>query len=89
MTSTTLGAFVGGGIAGCGAVTFSHPFETVKIRLQLQGELQAKGVAPKRYNGVLHGMGQVIKYEGVRGLFRGLTCAVSRSSISRAAPIGS
>lgn len=77
--STTLGAFTAGGIAGCGAVTFSHSFETVKIRLQLQGELQAKGSAPKSYNGVLHGMGQIVRNEGVRGLFRGLNCAVCYS----------
>jgi hypothetical protein len=25
-------AFIGGGIAACGAVTATHPFETVKIR---------------------------------------------------------
>ncbi|CRK48188.1 hypothetical protein BN1723_001445, partial [Verticillium longisporum] len=30
--STTLGAFLAGGIAACGAVTATHPFETVKIR---------------------------------------------------------
>ncbi|KAI2471417.1 hypothetical protein F4781DRAFT_429310 [Annulohypoxylon bovei var. microspora] len=30
--STTAGAFVAGGIAACGAVTATHPFETVKIR---------------------------------------------------------
>jgi solute carrier family 25 protein 34/35 len=30
--STTIGAFVAGGIAACGAVTATNPFETVKIR---------------------------------------------------------
>jgi solute carrier family 25 protein 34/35 len=30
--ATTIGAFIAGGIAACGAVTATHPFETVKIR---------------------------------------------------------
>ena len=29
---STTSAFLGGGIAACGAVTATHPFETVKIR---------------------------------------------------------
>lgn len=29
-----LSAFIAGGIAACGAVTATHPFETVKIRYQ-------------------------------------------------------
>lgn len=30
--STTLGGFLAGGIAACGAVTVTHGFETVKTR---------------------------------------------------------
>ena len=73
--STTTGSFIAGGLAACGAVTASHPFETIKIRLQLQGELQSKDVAVKKYKGVLHGVSVVAKNEGVRGLYRGLGCA--------------
>ncbi|EKG16398.1 Mitochondrial substrate/solute carrier [Macrophomina phaseolina MS6] len=73
--STTLGSFIAGGIAACGAVTVTHSFETVKIRLQLQGELQAKKDAPKLYRGVLHGVATILKNEGPKGLFRGLSCA--------------
>lgn len=69
-------AFTAGGIAACGAVTVTHSFETVKIRLQLQGELQAKGEAPRLYKGVFHGIGVILKNEGPRGLLRGLSCAV-------------
>jgi solute carrier family 25 protein 34/35 len=74
--STTLGSFIAGGIAACGAVTVTHSFETVKIRLQLQGELQAKKDAPRLYRGVLHGVGVIYKNEGMKGLLRGLNCAV-------------
>lgn len=73
--STTTGSFIAGGIAACGAVTASHPFETIKIRLQLQGELQSKDIAVKKYKGVLHGVSVVAKNEGVRGLYRGIGCA--------------
>ncbi|KAI9790739.1 MAG: Mitochondrial oxaloacetate carrier protein [Peltula sp. TS41687] len=73
--STTLGAFIAGGIAACGAVTVTHGFETVKIRLQLQGELQSKAEAPRLYKGVFQGVGVILKNEGVKGLFRGIGCA--------------
>ncbi|KIW11982.1 hypothetical protein PV08_09256 [Exophiala spinifera] len=73
--STTTGAFIAGGIAACGAVTATHPFETVKIRLQLQGELQSKDLAVKKYKGVFHGVGVIVKNEGIRGIYRGIGCA--------------
>ncbi|MCJ1366698.1 Mitochondrial oxaloacetate carrier protein [Acarospora aff. strigata] len=73
--STTLGAFIAGGIAACGAVTVTHPFETVKIRLQLQGELQSKQVAPRKYKGVFHGVSVILRNEGAKGLFRGIGVA--------------
>lgn len=56
-------------------MTVTHPFETVKIRLQLQGELQAKDVAVRKYKGVIHGVSVIAKNEGSRGLFRGIGSA--------------
>ncbi|KAI5367790.1 Putative mitochondrial carrier UCP, mitochondrial carrier domain superfamily [Septoria linicola] len=73
--STTIGSFIAGGIAACGAVTVTHSFETIKIRLQLQGELQSKNDAPRLYKGVLHGVKVVYTNEGLKGLLRGLNCA--------------
>ncbi|KAF2273156.1 mitochondrial carrier [Westerdykella ornata] len=73
--STTTGSFIAGGIAACGAVTVTHGFETVKIRLQLQGELQSKKEAVRLYKGVFHGVGVIVKNEGLKGLLRGLGCA--------------
>ncbi|KAK3989483.1 mitochondrial carrier domain-containing protein [Cladorrhinum sp. PSN332] len=73
--STTVGAFIAGGIAACGAVTATHPFETVKIRMQLQGELQTKGRQPHHYRGPIHGVFTILKNEGVGGLYRGIGCA--------------
>lgn len=73
--ATTTGAFIAGGIAACGAVTATHPFETVKIRLQLQGELQTADVAVKKYRGVLHGVSVIVKNEGLKGIYRGIGSA--------------
>jgi solute carrier family 25 protein 34/35 len=68
-------AFIAGGIAACGAVTATHPFETVKIRMQLQGELQSKGHQPQHYRGPFHGVSVIVRNEGIRGIYRGLGCA--------------
>lgn len=73
--STTAGAFIAGGIAACGAVTATHPFETVKIRMQLQGELQDKGHQPHHYRGPFHGVSVIVRNEGLRGIYRGLGTA--------------
>ncbi|KAG7290244.1 hypothetical protein NEMBOFW57_000242 [Staphylotrichum longicolle] len=73
--STTVGAFIAGGIAACGAVTATHPFETVKIRMQLQGELQDKGHQPHHYRGPIHGVSVIVRNEGIRGIYRGIGCA--------------
>lgn len=70
--ATTLGAFVAGGIAACGAVTMTHPFETVKIRMQLQGELLKKNSQPHIYNGPFHGIKVIIRNEGLRGIYSGI-----------------
>ncbi|KAA8652579.1 hypothetical protein EYZ11_002364 [Aspergillus tanneri] len=73
--ATTTGAFIAGGIAACGAVTVTHSFETVKIRLQLQGELQSKTDAVKKYKGVTHAVKVILQNEGPQGLFRGIGVA--------------
>jgi len=64
-----------GSIASCSAVSFSNPFEVVKIRMQLQGELQRQGVYVKSYNGLFHGMYMIGKNEGIRGVQKGLLLA--------------
>lgn len=56
-------------------MTATHPFETVKIRMQLQGELQDKGHQPHHYRGPIHGVSVIVKNEGIRGIYRGIGCA--------------
>jgi len=53
--------------------------ETLKTRLQLQGELQRTSPnTPKVYNGLTDVFVKTWKNEGIRGLQRGLGPAVSR-----------
>jgi solute carrier family 25, member 34/35 len=43
--------------------------------MQLQGELQLKGNQPLHYRGPIHGVGVIVKHEGIRGIYRGIGCA--------------
>ncbi|KAJ3020345.1 Mitochondrial oxaloacetate carrier protein [Thoreauomyces humboldtii] len=76
--------FTIGALAACGAVTFTNPWEVVKTRLQLQGELEkriargdvAAGVGkPKPYPNAIAAFGTIFRNEGVRGIQRGLAPA--------------
>jgi len=47
-------------------VLVGHPFDTMKVRLQIEGK-------NGRFTGVMHCIGQTFKKEGVRGFYKGLT----------------
>ncbi|KAJ1944411.1 Mitochondrial oxaloacetate carrier protein, partial [Linderina macrospora] len=65
--------WLAGSLASCGAVTFTNPFEVVKTRLQLQGELAKSAPnTPKAYTNVAQAFWTIGKHEGVRGLQKGL-----------------
>ncbi|XP_050310180.1 solute carrier family 25 member 35-like [Anthonomus grandis grandis] len=68
--------FVCGGLAASGASIFSNPFDVLKTRMQLQGELQAKGEHAVHYKNVFHGAYVVAKNEGLAGLQKGLGVAM-------------
>lgn len=70
---STAGGFIAGGIAACGAVTFTNPIELVKTRMQLQGELSSS--TKKIYKNPFQALITIYKNEGVRGLQKGLVCA--------------
>ncbi|KAK9458790.1 mitochondrial carrier domain-containing protein [Lipomyces oligophaga] len=69
------GGFAAGALAACGAVTVTNPIEIVKTRLQLQGELAARGQAQKVYTGLFQALKVILQNEGIRGWQRGLGCA--------------
>jgi solute carrier family 25 protein 34/35 len=48
---------------------------TLLSSMQLQGELQEKGLQPRLYKGPLHGVSVIIRNEGIRGIYRGIGAA--------------
>jgi solute carrier family 25 protein 34/35 len=64
--------FLLGGLAACGAVTFTNPWEVVKTRLQLQGELMRSAQVKRVYFGVGDAFIKIATKEGLAGLQRGL-----------------
>lgn len=71
---STFGGFLAGGLAACGAVTFTNPIELIKTRMQLQGELSKNSNAPKLYKNPFQAFSLIYKNEGIRGLQQGLAC---------------
>lgn len=59
-----------GAFSTMSATVFTNPFEVVKIRLQLQGELQANHT--KHYHGILSSFYKIIKNEGILAIQKGL-----------------
>jgi solute carrier family 25 protein 34/35 len=43
--------------------------------MQLQGELQEKGLQPRMYRGPIHGVSVIVRNEGLRGIYRGIGAA--------------
>jgi len=68
--------FVLGGLASVGATVFTNPIEVIKTRIQLQGELAARGSYVKPYKGILHAFITVAKNDGMLGLQKGLVPAL-------------
>ena len=59
---------VAGGVSGMSAVSWTYPSDLVRRRLQLQGFDKS---VPK-YNGIRDCFRQIIRQEGIKGLYRGL-----------------
>ena len=57
--------FLLGGVAACGAGFFTNPLEVVKTRMQLQGELKARGQYAVHYKNVFHAAYTIIKNDGI------------------------
>jgi Ca2+-binding EF-hand superfamily protein len=67
------------------AVLFTNPFDTAKVRLQLQGE---KGSQGRVYSNSWDCLIKTFKNEGIRGLQRGLTPAILREGSKNIFRIG-
>lgn len=77
-----------GALACCGACVFTNPLEVVKTRLQLQGELRARGSYQRLYRGVLQALWLVGRTDGVRGLQKGLTVALLYQGLMNGVRLG-
>ncbi|KAH6588419.1 hypothetical protein BASA50_009375 [Batrachochytrium salamandrivorans] len=82
-------SFAMSAIAPAFAVLFTNPFDTIKVRLQLQGQSFKKlagSSAPltiasdKAYRNSADAFVKILKNEGLRGLQKGLTPAILRES---------
>lgn len=65
-----------GASACCLACVFTNPLEVVKTRLQLQGELQARGTYPRLYRGFVASVVAVARADGLCGLQKGLAAGL-------------
>lgn len=81
--------FLFGGVSTCGAALFTNPLEVVKTRMQLQGELRAKGQFQVHYRNVFHAFFTVAKYEGVCALQKGLGPALAYQFVMNGFRLGS
>ncbi|KAK8745523.1 hypothetical protein OTU49_000241 [Cherax quadricarinatus] len=68
--------FAIGAVAACGACFFSNPMDVLKTRMQLQGELKARGHYTLIYKNIIHAGIAVAKNDGILGLQKGLVPAL-------------
>ncbi|XP_017754173.1 PREDICTED: solute carrier family 25 member 35-like isoform X1 [Eufriesea mexicana] len=68
--------FVIGALAAVGAGCFTNPIDVIKVRLQLQGELEARHTYKKIYKNTLHAGYLIAKHEGIRALQAGIIPAL-------------
>ncbi|XP_017854114.2 LOW QUALITY PROTEIN: mitochondrial magnesium exporter 1, partial [Drosophila busckii] len=64
-------SFIAGGVGGMCSVITGYPLDTIKVRLQTM-PLPTVGQTP-RYKGVIDCAVKIIRHEGVRGLYRGIS----------------
>ncbi|XP_055696657.1 solute carrier family 25 member 35-like [Lutzomyia longipalpis] len=80
--------FLLGGIASMGATVFTNPLEVIKTRIQLQGELAARGTYVEPYRGILQSLITVAKHDGIAGLQKGLVPATCFQFVLNAFRLG-
>lgn len=82
--------FILGGTAACMAGFFSNPFDVIKTRQQLQGELTKKtNLTSNPYSSVWHSVRSIVKAEGVLGLQKGLSSALAFQFVMNSTRLGS
>eukprot|EP00743_Colponemidia_sp_Colp-15_P003616 GILK01003901.1.p1 GENE.GILK01003901.1~~GILK01003901.1.p1 ORF type:complete len:318 (+),score=46.52 GILK01003901.1:39-992(+) len=76
--------FVFGGTAACIASAATHPVDLIKVRMQLQGELNttapSNGAVPAKKVSSFGAAANIARQEGSRGLYKGLTASLFRQA---------
>lgn len=81
--------FVLGGLAGVGIGLITNPADTVKTRLQLQGELAAPDSYTKTYRSTFDAARQIVRNEGILALQSGLVPVLGLQVIVNTMRLGS
>jgi len=74
-TSAATTNFLSGILAAVSATTLTNPFDAIKTRLQLM---------PAQYGNMVQAGGRMLREEGVRSMFDGLSLRIGRKAISSA-----
>jgi solute carrier family 25 uncoupling protein 27 len=77
-----------GAVTGVVAQALAQPTDVIKVRLQADGRLRLSGGAA-RYTGVAHAFREVVRTDGVRGLYVAMGSSVWRAGIINAVGISS
>lgn len=78
-----------GASAACGACFFTNPLEVVKTRMQLQGELKARGTYAVHYKNAFHAFYTIGRFDGLRSLQSGLAPALAYQAVMNGCRLGS
>jgi len=78
--------FASAGLAACFADVISFPFDTAKVRLQVQGE--AASAAGPQYRGLVGTMMSISRKEGPKALYNGLVPGLQRQLCFASVRIG-
>nr|XP_058964785.1 solute carrier family 25 member 35-like [Pocillopora verrucosa] len=78
-----------GATAASGACLFTNPLEVAKTRMQLQGELKARGTYAVHYKNAFHAFYTIGRYDGLRSLQSGLVPALVYQAVMNGCRLGS
>ncbi|WPG99349.1 Solute carrier family 25 member 38 [Acrodontium crateriforme] len=75
MSSSATTNFLSGVIAATSATTLTNPFDAIKTRLQ---------IAPGKYGNMFKAASMMLRHEGVKSMFSGLSMRIGRKALSSA-----
>ena len=80
--------FILGGTAAMCAGLFTNPFDVIKTRQQLQGELQRVSTKKLPYKNIFYSFTAIVKAEGFRGIQKGLGPALAFQFVMNSTRLG-